>query len=136
MRYIELNPVRAGLVERPEAYAWSSYRSNVGMERVAWLTPHDEFMRLGASAVECAGAWRELVAVALGDEDLAAIRSHASKSRVLGDDRFQRRIAAMLGRSVHIAPPGRPWPARELPSTSSPQPMPARPNSGLPVTDG
>lgn len=57
-------------------------------------------------------------------------------SRVLGDDRFQRRIAAMLGRSVHIAPPGRPWPAREPPSARSPQPVPARSNSGLPVTDG
>lgn len=48
-RYIELNPVRAGMVESPEDYAWSSYSSN-GLGRAAKLwTPHDAYLCLGTS---------------------------------------------------------------------------------------
>ena len=112
MRYIELNPVRARMVDRPEDYVWSSYKNNAGLERADWLTPHDEYLRLGASARERAHAWRDLVLAALGDDELADIRNHVNRNRVLGDPRFQQHIAAMLGRRVHIAPPGRPWPGR------------------------
>jgi len=139
MRYIELNPVRARMVERPDDYPWSSYHSNAGIERTAWVTPHDEYMRLGASPLERAQAWRELVAAALGDDELASIRSHTSRNRVLGDDGFQREIAAMVGRPVHITPPGRPWPARNLSTgsnASSPQAEPRWLDSRLPVTNG
>jgi REP element-mobilizing transposase RayT len=37
VRYIHLNPVRAGLVERPEEYPWSSHRAYLGLERISWL---------------------------------------------------------------------------------------------------
>lgn len=47
MRYIELNPVRAGLVERPGDYRWSSYRSNAMGEEDALLTPHGFYCALG-----------------------------------------------------------------------------------------
>lgn len=112
MRYIELNPVRARMVNRPEDYSWSSYRHNAGLELTPWLTPHDEYLRLGVLAHERAHAWRDLVSSAVGDNELADIRNHVNRNCVLGDPRFQQRIAAMLGRRVHIAPRGRPWPTR------------------------
>ena len=109
MRYIELNPVRARMVAQSEDHPWSSYRRHAGMEHAAWLTPHDEYVRLGASESERATAWRELVATAMDAAELASIRDHVNRNRVLGDSTFQQSIATMLGRRVHIVPRGRPW---------------------------
>ena len=54
MRYIELNPVRAGMVRRPEEYRWSSYGAKAWGDH-HWLTPHSEYQRLIASR------WRMIV---------------------------------------------------------------------------
>jgi len=48
-RYIELNPVRAGMVTHPAEYRWSSYRSNGQGEHQDWLTPHPEYLAPGNS---------------------------------------------------------------------------------------
>ena len=49
-RYIELNPVRAGMVAHPAEYRWSSYRANAQGEADPVLTPHDLYEALGADA--------------------------------------------------------------------------------------
>lgn len=71
-RYIELNPVRAGMVSRPEEYRWSSYGVN-GWGDTGWLTPHAEYLRLGGCVEERAHAYRELFRYQLCDEDLHLI---------------------------------------------------------------
>lgn len=58
MRYIELNPVRAGLVRHPAHYRWSSYRANALGEADALLTPHALYCALGRSAGERRAAYR------------------------------------------------------------------------------
>jgi putative transposase len=50
MRYIEENPVRAGLVRHPGAYRWSSYRCNVLGEEDALVTPHPHYCSLARSS--------------------------------------------------------------------------------------
>ena len=49
MRYIEENPVRAGLVRHPGAYRWSSYRANALGEEDALVTPHPHYCSLARS---------------------------------------------------------------------------------------
>jgi putative transposase len=49
MRYIEENPVRAGLAAHPGAYRWSSYRANAFGEDSALLMPHPHYYSLGRS---------------------------------------------------------------------------------------
>lgn len=49
MRYIELNPVRAAMVEDPAPYRWTSYRSNALGEASALVTPHPVYLQLGAT---------------------------------------------------------------------------------------
>ena len=49
-RYVDLNPVRAGLVSKPEDYAWSSYRAKAGLETCAWLDPDPCFQALATTA--------------------------------------------------------------------------------------
>ncbi len=58
MRYIELNPVRAGLVRHPAHYRWSSYRANALGEADALLTPHALYCALGRSGEERRAAYR------------------------------------------------------------------------------
>ena len=47
MLYIELNPVRAGMVHHPREYRWSSYRANAETEINAFLTHHPVYLALG-----------------------------------------------------------------------------------------
>lgn len=74
-RYVELNPVRAGLVEHPRDYEWSSFRSNTenGTRRIV-VTPHEEFMRLGGTDVERKRTYAELVMMGVDDVQLSRIR--------------------------------------------------------------
>ena len=58
MRYIELNPVRAGIVRRPAQYPWSSYRANALGEEDALVTPHPWYYALGRTPEARRAAWR------------------------------------------------------------------------------
>ena len=58
MRYIELNPVRAGLARHPAHFRWSSYRANALGEPDALVTPHAAYCALGRSAAERHAAYR------------------------------------------------------------------------------
>jgi putative transposase len=60
MRYIELNPVRAGLVSRPQAYRWSSFRANALGAEDALLTPHAHYCTLGRSPEIRQAAYRTM----------------------------------------------------------------------------
>lgn len=59
-RYIELNPVRAGMVEHPAEYRWSSYRANAQGEADALLKPHPLYDALGLDSADRQSAYREL----------------------------------------------------------------------------
>jgi putative transposase len=58
MRYIELNPVRAGIVRQPAQYPWSSYRANALGEEDALVTPHPWYYALGRTPQARRAAWR------------------------------------------------------------------------------
>jgi putative transposase len=62
MRYIEENPVRAGLVHPPGAYHWSGYRANVLGEGDALVTPHPHYFSLGRSPEQRRAAYAALFA--------------------------------------------------------------------------
>ncbi len=95
-RYIELNPVRAGMVASPEEYRWSSYGVN-GWGDASWLTPHNEYLRLGGTAVERTYAYRELFRHQLSEVDLHLIRKAAHYSQPVGDSYFCTQIASKYG---------------------------------------
>ena len=62
LRYIELNPVRAGMVSSPDLYRWSSYRAHgIGIEN-RLLTSHREYQELARTGAERRRVWREYVA--------------------------------------------------------------------------
>jgi len=99
-RYIELNPVRAGLVKGPGQYRWSSYRANALGQADACVTPHPLYQGLGASVRARCEAYRALFSANLPDDALTMIRKHTDQCTVVGDDRFRQQISSMLKRRV------------------------------------
>ena len=106
-RYIVLNPVRADMVKRPEEYRWSSYSSN-GRGDEGWLTPHDEYQRLGKDPSERAYAYRELFRHQLSEQELHLIRKAAHYCQPIGDDRFRQQIEHKYGIKLGNMSRGRP----------------------------
>jgi REP-associated tyrosine transposase len=105
-RYIELNPVRAGLVARADQYAWSSYRINAKGEASELTAPHEEYLRLGRTPGERQAAYRDLFGRVHGDR-LEEIRSATNTGYVLGTASFKALMARTLGRRVEMGSPGR-----------------------------
>ena len=91
-RYIELNPVRAGMVAAPEDYTWSSYKANgLGQQNNLW-TPHPVYIQLGTTARERAAAYRELFARYIDGRLIEQIRKASNRGTALGNDRFKQDI--------------------------------------------
>jgi putative transposase len=107
-RYIELNPVRAGMVRRPQDHEWSSYRANAGLAESQLITPHEEYLALGGCEKERGANYRRLFDADLDPADLEGIRAAANGGFVWGDERFRAELTTMLGRRVEMGAPGRP----------------------------
>ncbi len=106
-RYIELNPVRAGIVEDPADYAWSSYRSNALGLRSELATPHALYLQLGAGKECRLHAYRKLFKENVEERLLQDIRESTNRNLALGTERFKEEIEAALARRVRLAAPGR-----------------------------
>ena len=107
-RYIELNPLRAALVDAPERYRWSSVHGNLALTIDPVLTPHASFAALAAGPAERAGAYRQWLMAGTDAAELTAIRRHLAQERALGSLRFQRMVEETLGRPVALRSRGRP----------------------------
>lgn len=112
-RYIERNPVRAGMVDDPADYRWSSYRANAYGAHDALVTPHELYTRIGATARERQTAYRAMCAVDVDNASAQALRRSAETGWVLGGRRFQQAIERSTGRRA--APLGRGRPRRDPP---------------------
>jgi len=108
LRYIELNPVRAGMVKHPAEYRWSSYRANAQGQNDALLTPHEAYLALGVTEPMRQAAYRELFHSELEPALVEQIRTASNGNFALGNARFAAQTAAALGRRVTPGKPGRP----------------------------
>lgn len=107
-RYIELNPVRAGMVVDPGQYRWSSYRCNgLGVEDVR-LTSHSLYLSLGADAGERQAAYRRLFRPELDEEAADDIRQALQLGMPVGNERFAETICAQQGIRYNTGQRGRP----------------------------
>ena len=106
-RYIELNPVVAGMVRDPEAYPWSSHMANArGLHSM--LVPHDEYLALGKDSQSRCSAYRELFKRQLGDIDVDLIEEACQYCQPIGDARFRREIERKYGIKLGQSARGRP----------------------------
>jgi putative transposase len=91
-RYIELNPVRAGMVESPWLYPWSSYSTNASGRLSELIDPHPTYLGLGATRETRQAGYRRLFAEELTLEELGKIRIAVTQGLPLGDDAFVREL--------------------------------------------
>ena len=105
-RYIELNPVRAGMAASPGDYRWSSFRSNGGGATDPLLSPHPLYTALGNTPAIRVAAYRALFDRHLDSQDIQAIRDTTETGVVLGNDRFKDEVQAILRRRVERQPHG------------------------------
>jgi putative transposase len=97
-RYIEENPVRAGLVKDTAAYDWSSYGAHALGREDGLVRPHTGYLALGRSARARQDAWRALFDKPMNPSLLERVRSATNKAWVLGDTAFCAEIEAHLNR--------------------------------------
>jgi putative transposase len=107
-RYVEANPLRAGMVSRLEDHPWSSYRHNALGRADPLLREHATYRALGATATERQASYRELFAPALTDTLIATLRDATQRGWVPGSDHFRHEIERALGRRVDPPKRGRP----------------------------
>jgi len=108
-RYIELNPVRAGLVADPAQYPWSSYQGNVGLSQDLLLTPHQEYWALGNTPFDRHAAYRAIVAQGLGQSEVDLIRQQTNKGWALASPDFVEKADPLASRRMVQKPKGRPY---------------------------
>lgn len=108
MRYIEMNPVRAGMVDHPSVYHWSSYRANAIGSSSCLLIPHGLYLALGSDSSIRQYAYRELFRRGLDSGQVHEIREMLNQELVLGREDFKERIAVMTQRQVRRGRDGRP----------------------------
>ncbi len=100
LRYVERNPLRAGLVERAEDWGWSSLH--------ALSTDSSGPIRLDPGPAPRGAGWVEDVNAPMFDNDVARVRQSLRRDRPLGDPTWTLATARTLGLEYSLRPPGRP----------------------------
>jgi len=108
MRYIEFNPVRAGMVANPSQYRWSSFAANAMGASNAVLTAHDEYIALGHTSAQRQAVYRDLFDESLDSGTLIRLRESLQTGTPLGNARFRQQIESALNRKVGYCRRGRP----------------------------
>jgi putative transposase len=103
-RYIELNPIRAGMVDDPSAHPWSSHAANIGLRPDPGLTAHCEFLALSSRSPHA--SYRGLFDDALDDRMVRAIRDATNGGYPLASESFKASRLAALGLRTQPGKPG------------------------------
>jgi putative transposase len=107
-RYIELNPVRAGMTQKPAEYAWSSFRQRMGTDTEDWIDRDPSYMALADSETQRRRQYRRFVDESVPDGEWDFMRQALQRGQLTGNDRFVTEIEAITGRRVEHRGQGRP----------------------------
>ena len=107
-RYIELNPVRAAMVDDPAHYRWSSYAANALGQSDSLITPHPLYTAMAADDAGRRENYRALFRSQIDSSAIADIRLALGQSQPLGNARFMDTIEQMTGQRRKAKPRGRP----------------------------
>lgn len=113
MIYLDLNPLRAGVVSDPRQYAWSSHRHFIGQTQDRRVTPHPMYWSLGNTPFAREAAYTEMVRAGLDAPSERAITNATLRGWALGDSHFLAELQKKTERRIAPAPRGRP-PSRSL----------------------
>lgn len=107
-RYIELNPVRAGMVADPSDYKWSSYNTKIGQDDKLWLDSDTCYKALGDDVGERAKEYEQFVKRRIPDGEWKFIRDALNRGQLTGGKRFITQIEKRIGERIEFRSQGRP----------------------------
>ncbi len=107
-RYIELNPVRAGIVRDPGDYPWSSYRVHALGKADDIVSPHPLYCALGRDGPERQLAYRRMFEDRPDPTAVDDIRIAVKQSQPVGDKNFHEAVEELIGSRREARRPGRP----------------------------
>ena len=107
-RYIELNPVRAGIVAAPEAYRWSSYGAKVGTTKQNWLDFDPLYLGLASTAKKRQERYRDFVLGTIAEKETEQIRRSIQRGQLTGTGKFVEEIEEKTGKRIEFRGQGRP----------------------------
>ena len=108
MVYIDLNPVRAGMVAQARDYSWSSHAHYLGLRTDKLLTPHPLLWALGNTPFAREAAYAEMVAAGVQAGQQQALTDSALRGWALGEPAFVKNLQTLTARRVTPKPRGRP----------------------------
>ena len=109
MAYIDLNPVRAGMVAQAADYPWSSHGHYIGRQNEAWLTPHPMYWEMGNTPFAREAAYAAMIQAGVNQEQQQALTSSALSGWALGEKSFVQGLQKQTSRRVNPAKAGRPF---------------------------
>jgi putative transposase len=109
MAYIDLNPVRAGMVAQAADYPWSSHGHYIGRQNEAWLTPHPMYWEMGNTPFAREAAYAAMIQAGVNQEQQHALTSSALSGWALGEKSFVQGLQKQTYRRVNPAKAGRPF---------------------------
>jgi len=108
LRYIEMNPVRAGIVSSPELYRWSSYRVRAFGEKSKIVDLDPWYLSLGAVEKTRQLSYRHLFQEAAAERREGLIKEMTAKNGIVGSAEFKKTIDRLTGQEIIFRKPGRP----------------------------
>ena len=108
MAYIDLNPVRARMVDAPEDYPWSSHGHYIGRQQQRLITPHPLYWDLGNTPFAREAAYRDLVTAGITEQQQRELTGATLSGWALGDAGFLDGLQAQSPRRARPGKPGRP----------------------------
>jgi putative transposase len=109
MAYMDLNPVRAGMVAQPLAYPWSSHLHYLGARSDRLITPHALYWELGNTPFAREAAYADLVQAGINPVQQAALTDAALRGWALGEPNFVAELQKRTERRVAKSAAGRPF---------------------------
>ncbi len=107
-RYVDLNPVRARIVDNPEDYEWSSYRALAGVDPANLVDRDVLYQLLDLDPRQAGATYRAFVREGIRDDELALIRGAVQRNQLTGSPRFIDAIETRIGRRIEARGRGRP----------------------------
>jgi REP-associated tyrosine transposase len=107
-RYIELNPVRARMVDQPGGYRWSSYAVRMGDADNDWLDIDPMYLALADDEASRRNKYQAFLEEAIPSGEWELIREAVKRNQLTGNARFADAVEQIVGRRIERRGPGRP----------------------------
>jgi putative transposase len=107
-RYVEMNPVRAGMVVGPRQYRWSSYRERIGLVKSNLLDLDAVYLGLADDVIRRIELYQAYLKQDVSDKEIELLRSAWIRNQLTGNNRFIDEIESRIGRRIEYRTRGRP----------------------------